>query len=567
MAAATATIQDQHTPSRVAPRPAESQEAALERSDAAWKPKANIWAIAITVTLATFMEVLDGSIANVALPHIAGSLGASQDEATWVLTSYLVSNAVILPASAYLTTFIGRKRFYMICVVLFGVSSMLCGMAPSLSLLIFFRVLQGAGGGGLAPSEQAILADTFTPKQRGQAFALYGLAVVCAPAIGPALGGWITDNYNWRWIFFINVPIAMVSLFLTHRLVEDPPHIVREVKETQRGGLKLDFFGFGLLATGFGSLEFLLDKGQEDDWFGSQLITFFFVVCVVSLVVLILWELYQQHIGNRPILNLALLKRRTMSISVVLMFVLGFALYGTTVLIPQMVQTLLGYTAELAGFVISPGGVCIMLVMPLVGFLISRVDPRWMLCWGFTVLSTSMLLMHTLSLQSSFSYIMWVRIYQASGLAFIFIPVNTISYTGVPRAENNDVAGLTNLFRNIGGSVGTAFVATMLSRQSQKHEATMIRNLSTGNPGFNDQVNQLKKFFGGGGNSAGAGTGGGSLGGVHTAQAFLYNQLHRQAAMLSYMDIITFMGIFCAVMVPLVVMVGKIKPAADGPTH
>ena len=249
--------------------------AAQIRADNAWKPKANIWAIALTVTLATFMEVLDTSIANVALPHIAGSLGASQDEATWVLTSYLVANAVILPASAYLTTFIGRKKFYMICVVLFGLSSMACGLAPSLPILIFCRILQGAGGGGLAPSEQAILADTFTPKQRGQAFALYGLAVVCAPAIGPSLGGWITDNYDWRWVFFINVPIALLSLFLTNRLVEDPPHVVREVKESKKGGLKLDLFGFGLLATGFGSLEFVLDKGQEDDWFGSHVIAFF----------------------------------------------------------------------------------------------------------------------------------------------------------------------------------------------------------------------------------------------------------------------------------------------------
>ena len=395
---ATATL-DHHTQSTL-PNTTESPTQRLERADAAWRPKANIWAIAITVTLATFMEVLDSSIANVALPHIAGSLGASQDEATWVLTSYLVSNAVILPASAYLTTFIGRKKFYMICVVLFGISSALCGLAPSLPLLIFFRVLQGAGGGGLAPSEQAILADTFTPKQRGQAFALYGLAVVCAPAIGPSLGGWITDNYDWRWIFFINVPIAMISLFFTHRLVEDPPHIVREVAESKKGGLKLDFLGFGLLASGFGSLEFLLDKGQEDDWFGSHVIVFFFYLCIASLVTLIVWELYQQRIGNRPILNLALFKKKTLSISVMLMFVLGFTLYGTTVLIPQYVQSLLGYTAELAGFVISPGGVMIMLMMPLVGFLIGRVDPRYMLAYGFTILTLSMMWMHTLSLDS-----------------------------------------------------------------------------------------------------------------------------------------------------------------------
>ena len=557
MAAATASLPDQSF---------EAKQAEYARLDADWKPRANQWAIALTVTLATFMEVLDSSIANVSLPHIAGSLGASQDEATWVLTSYLVSNAVILPASAYLTTFIGRKKFYMICVVLFGVSSMLCGLAPSLGMLVFFRVLQGAGGGGLAPSEQAILADTFKPSQRGQAFALYGLAVVVAPAIGPTLGGWITDNYDWRWIFFINVPIALLSLFLTNRLVEDPPHVKREVKESKKFGLKLDFFGFGLLATGFGSLEFLLDKGQEDDWFGSHVIVFFTVMCVVSLITLIFWELYQLKVGNRPILNLTLFKRKTFAIPFVLMFVLGFSLYGTTVLIPQMVQTLLGYTAELAGLVISPGGICIMMMMPVVGFLIGRTDPRWLICFGFFILSTSMLLMHTLSLDSSFKYIMWVRVYQASGLAFLFIPINTISYTGVMRSENNDVSGLTNLARNIGGSVGTAFVATMLSRGAQAHEAAMGRNLTPDSPGLQQQINALKHSFHGGGNGLGASYGGGSGGGgIQAAQAFIYNQLHRQSAMLAYMDIISVLAIFCALMIPLVLLIGKIKPASDGP--
>jgi DHA2 family multidrug resistance protein len=542
--------------------------AAELEADRIWKPRANQWAIALTVTLATFMEVLDSSIANVSLPHIAGSLGASNDEATWVLTSYLVSNAIILPASAYLTTFIGRKKFYMICVVLFGISSMLCGMAPSLSLLVFFRILQGAGGGGLAPSEQSILADTFSPKDRGKAFALYGLAVVCAPALGPTLGGWITDNFNWRWIFFINVPIAMLSLFLTNRLVEDPPHIKREVAKSKRGGLKLDLFGFGLLASGFGSLEFILDKGQEDDWFGSHVITFFVILCVVSLITLIFWELYQLQIKKRPILNLTLFKRKTFAVPFVLMFVLGFALYGTTVLIPQMVQTLLGYTAELAGMVISPGGICIMLMMPVVGILVGKVDPRYLICYGFTILSASMMMMHTFSLGSSFTYIMWVRVFQASGLAFLFIPINTISYIGVPREQNNDVSGLTNLARNIGGSTGTAFVATMLSRRAQAHEAVMVRQLTPANEAFRNQVNRLKGLFPGGANGTVGGFGGKMTGNVHTAQAFIYQQMHRQSAMLAYMDIIAILGMFCACMIPLVLAMGKIRPPGkDAPMH
>ncbi len=565
MAAATATLADQQSsPDEHELSP--QQLAEQSRADALWKPRANKWAVALTVTLATFMEVLDSSIANVSLPHIAGSLGASQDEATWVLTSYLVANAIILPASAYLTTFIGRKKFYMICVVLFGISSALCGLAPSLGLLVFFRILQGAGGGGLAPSEQAILADTFEPKDRGKAFALYGLAVVVAPAIGPTLGGWITDNYDWRWIFFINVPIACLSLFLTSRLVEDPPHIVREVKESKLGGLKLDLFGFGLLASGFGSLEFILDKGQEDDWFGSRTITFFIVLCIASLVTLIFWELYQLRIKNRPILNLTLFRRKTFSISFVLMFVLGFTLYGTTVLIPQFVQTLLGYTAELAGLVISPGGLCIVCCMPIVGILIGRLDPRWLIAFGFIIQAVAMVLMHQFSLDSNFRYIMWVRVFQSSGLAFLFIPINTISYTGVPRSQNNDVSGLTNLARNIGGSVGTAYIATMLTRGSQRHEAYMIRNLLPGNRAFDEQVNRLKPLFHGGSNSMGTVLGGGSsMGGVHTAQAFIYNQLHRQSGMLAYLDIIAILGVFCACMIPLVVLIGRIKPAADGP--
>jgi DHA2 family multidrug resistance protein len=527
-----------------------------------WRPRANPWAIALTVTLATFMEVLDTSIANVALPHIAGGLGASQDEATWVLTSYLVANAVILPASSYLTTFIGRKKFYMICVVLFGVSSMLCGLAPSLPLLIFFRVLQGAGGGGLAPSEQAILADTFTPAQRGQAMALYGLAVVTAPAIGPTLGGWITDNYDWRWIFFINVPVAILSLFLTARLVEDPPWIDKEVAIAKKRGLNLDYFGFALLGIGFGSLEFILDKGQEDDWLGSHIIVFFLIACAAALITLLFWELRQLRVGHRPILNLTLFKRKTFAISFLFMFVLGFALYGTTVLIPQFVQLLLGYTAELAGFAMSPGGLMTMLMMPIVGFLIGRVDVRYLMGFGFLIVGFALLAMHTLNLQVSYGYIAMLRVFQASGLAFLFVPINTISYTGVPRTQNNDVSGLTNLARNIGGSCGTAFVATMLARRTQAHESNMIRNLTPADPAFQQRIHALSQVFVTHGLAPNITSGG------FMAQAYIYQQMFHQAEMLSYLDIIAMLSIGCFLMLPFVALVGKIKkPSGDAPMH
>ncbi|MDE1163764.1 MAG: DHA2 family efflux MFS transporter permease subunit [Acidobacteriaceae bacterium] len=527
-----------------------------------WRPRINPWIVAMTVTLATFMEVLDSSIANVALPHIAGGLGATQDEATWVLTAYLVANAVILPAGAYMTTFIGRKKFYMICVALFGISSALCGLAPTLPLLVFFRILQGIGGGGLAPSEQAILADTFPPEKRGQAFAMYGLAVVVAPAIGPTLGGYITDNFDWRWIFFLNVPICLLSLFLTSRIVEDPPYVEKQVAEAQKGGVRLDFLGFALVGLTFGSLEFLLDKGQEDDWFASHLIVFFSIVMVAAFVLLIWWELKQLREGHRPLLNLTLFKRRQFAISFILMFVLGFSLYGTTILIPQFVQSLLGYTAELAGKVLSPAGFMMMAMMPVVGILSGKVDPRKLIGFGFTSLTLSLIYMANINLNISYGELVVMRCFQASGLAFLFIPINTIAYVGVKQSENNDVSGLTNLARNIGGSCGTAFMATLLVRRSAAHESSMIRNLTSLNTAFQSQVHSLSGSFA-------AGNGGASSGGaVHTAQAYIYAQLHRQSATLAYVDIIRYLTLFCACVLPLLFLIPRPpKDAASNAGH
>ncbi|HEY1500523.1 MAG TPA: DHA2 family efflux MFS transporter permease subunit [Acidobacteriaceae bacterium] len=529
--------------------------------DGNWQPKHNRWAIALTVTLATFMEVLDTSIANVALPHIAGGLGASQDEATWVLTSYLVSNAVILPASAYLVGFLGRKRFYMICVALFGLSSMLCGLAPSLPLLIFFRVLQGAGGGGLQPSEQAILADTFPPKQRGQAFAVYGMAVVLAPAIGPTLGGWITDNYTWRWIFFINVPIAILSLILTSRIVEDPPHIHREVAAQRKRGLNLDYMGFGLLAIGFGSLQFVLDKGQENDWFGSHVITTFFILCAASLVILILWEIAQIRRGRRPILDLTMFRNRNFSISWLLMFVLGFALFGTTVLIPLFVQQLMGYTAEQAGLVISPGGVAILFLMPLVGFLVGRVDNRYLIAIGFATLSAALYALHTIDTQASYAYIAWMRVFQASGLAFLFVPINTLSYSEVPREKNNDVSGLMNLARNIGGSCGTSFFVTILARRSQEHQDRLAMYLNSASIQLRQAVAALSSHVQQGGLTASPAQA------RALAQGSLYQQLIRQSTQLAYLDVVSILSVCAACMIPLIFFMKKHKGGGPAGAH
>jgi DHA2 family multidrug resistance protein len=536
---------------------ADARPLPLAASHAVWKPQRNPWVIAFTVTLATFMEVLDTSIANVALPHIAGSLGASEDEATWVLTSYLVANAVILPASAYLTRFIGRKKFYMICVMLFGISSALCGLAPSLPLLILFRVLQGMGGGGLQPSEQAILADTFPPEKRGQAFAMYGMAVVFAPAIGPTLGGWITDNFDWRWCFFINVPVAILSLFLTNRIVEDPPHIAKEVEQAHKQGLNLDYFGFSLLALGFGSLEFVMDKGQEDDWFGSHVITTFAVLCVASLVTLFFWEMAQIRRKHRPILDLTLFRNRNFAVSFTLMWVLGFVLFGTTVMIPQFVQTLLGYTAERAGLVISPGGVIVMLLMPLVGFLISRVDPRWMIVFGFAISASAMFTMLTLNLGVSYSYIAWLRVYQASGLAFLFIPINTLSYNGIPMNKNNDVSGLTNLARNIGGSTGTAFMVTLLARRQQFHQSRLGSAISAGSPSLQSILDRMGRYLMHGGRASTLAQG------KAIAQGNVYGQLVRQSTMLAYLDVIKVLAVLMLLLIPLVFLM-KRPPKGKG---
>jgi DHA2 family multidrug resistance protein len=518
-----------------------------------WKPKHNQWAVALTVTLATFMEVLDTSIANVSLPHIAGSLAASQDEATWVLTSYLVSNAVVLPTSAYFSSILGRKRFYMLCVVLFGISSLLCGLAPSLPLLLFFRVLQGIGGGGLAPSEQAILADTFEPSKRGQAFALYGLAVVTAPAIGPTLGGWITDNYDWRWIFFINIPVAIVSLILTNRLVEDPPHVTESVRQARSRKFSMDYIGFALVGLAFGSLEVVLDKGQEDDWFGSNFITTFVVLTALGMIGLIVWELRQIRRGHRPILDFRLFRNRTFAISFLMMFVIGVALYGTTVLIPQLLQSLMGYTAAKAGMALSFGGLTTMVCMPIVGRLIGKVDARYLAGFGFLVTAVALWHMSGLTLQMSFEYAASLRVYQTIGLAFLFIPINTLSYTDVPMNKSNDVSGIINLARNVGGSTGTALFTTMLARHSQLHQNFLAANVSDGNPVYQSQLQGLTQRFIASGSSLSEAS--------NQASAQLYRMVQQQSSILAYLDIIQFFAIAALCMVPLVFLMRRARRA------
>src|SRR5215471_687233 len=378
-----------------------------------WQPAHNPWAVALTVTLATFMEVMDTSIANVALPHIAGGLSAGVDQATWVLTSYLVANAVVLPMSAWLSNRYGRKRFYMTCVALFTGSSFLCGLAPNLGSLVVFRILQGAGGGGLGPSEQAILADTFPAAKRGMAFAVYGMAVVLAPAIGPTLGGWITDHYSWRWIFYVNVPFGILSLFLSNIMVKDPPHLRQAAVQSKRS--PVDFTGMVLVGTGLGALQVVLDKGQRNDWFYSSMITLFSVTALAALAAFVVWEWRHQH----PIVHVRLFKNPNFAVANLLMLTLGAALFGSTVLIPQFLQVELGYTAQEAGEVLSPGGFAILVLMPLVGFLVSRVDARYLIGFGLLITALALFQMTNLTLGLDFGTAVWWRICQASGLAFL----------------------------------------------------------------------------------------------------------------------------------------------------
>jgi DHA2 family multidrug resistance protein len=515
-------------------------------------PGHNPWAIALTVTIATFMEVMDTSIANVALPHIAGGLSAGQDESTWVLTSYLVSNAIILPISAWLSTRFGRKRFYMSCVALFTVSSFLCGLAPSLGALIFFRILQGIGGGGLGPSEQAILADTFPSAKRGMAFAVYGMAVVLAPAIGPTLGGFITDHYSWRWIFYVNIPFGILSLFLSSFMVKDPPHLEKAKRESKK--YPVDFLGLVLVGTGLGALQVVLDKGQRDDWFASSFITIFTVVSVCALVAFVVWEWRQKQ----PIVHLKLFKNSTFAVSNLLMLTLGAVLFGSTVLIPQFVQVEMGYSAQQAGEVLSPGGFFILLLMPLVGFLVSRVDGRYLIAFGFVISAFALFHMTNLNLNLDYGTFMWWRVYQAAGLAFLFVPINTISYTGTAREDSNQVSGLVNLMRNMGGSIGISAVTTLIVRRQQVHQNYLARNTFQYNPHFQQLLTGV---------TARLQTRTGSVEATRQAYGRIYGLVQRQASVLAYIDVFWIMGTLCLLAMGLLFLAKKSKPGAAPAGH
>jgi DHA2 family multidrug resistance protein len=523
--------------------------AALTIGQDVWRPKFNPWLIAVVVALAAFMEVLDTSIANVALPYMAGNLGASNDQSTWVLTSYLVSNAIILPISGWLAGALGRKRFFMACLGVFTVSSLLCGLAPSLGLLLLFRVLQGAGGGGLQPMAQAILADTFPPQQRGLAFALYGITAIMAPTIGPTLGGWITFNYSWRWIFFINLPVGLITWFLVRRFVEDPPYVAR----LKSAGVKLDYIGIALLTLGVGALQVLLDKGQEDDWFGSRFITTLIVVATVCLISLVIWEWFQKT----PIIDVRMFKSFNFASSSLMMFVLGILLFSSLVLMPQFLQTLLGYTSQLAGLALSAGGLVLLFEMPIMGKLTTKFQARYLIAFGWLALSIAMFYStKRIDLQISFSAATWLRIAQVIGLGFLFVPITLVAYIGISPEKNNAVAGIVNFMRNMGSSVGTSLVTTVIARRSQFHQARLVEYARPENPNFQNSANGLAERIANSGVSP------------HDAHviaiARIYQNLQAQAASLAYIDVFMVLAIGAAIMFCLSFALKSNDPGGGG---
>ena len=514
-----------------------------------WRPAVNPWLIAVVVAMAAFMEVLDTSIANVALPYMAGDLAASNDQSTWVLTSYLVSNAIVLPISGWIASTLGRKRFFMGCLVMFTVSSLLCGMAPSLNLLLLFRVLQGAGGGGLQPMAQAILADTFPPHQRGLAFALYSITAIIAPTIGPTLGGWITFNYSWRWIFFINLPVGLATLFLVYRLVEDPPYLNR----LRQAGVKLDYVGIALLVLGVGALQILLDKGQEDDWFGSNFILTLAVIATVCLISLVVWE--WRH--KSPIIDVKMFKSFNFASTNLMFFVLGFMLFSSLVMMPLFLQTLLGYTAQLAGFALSAGGLVLLLQAPIVGQLTTKVQARYLIAFGWLCLALGMLYSTwQIDLLISFHAAVRLRIIQVVGLGFLFVPITLVAYVGIPAEKNNSVAGLVNFMRNMGSSVGTSFVTTMLARRSQYHQEILVGHLAPGSPVFEGATGGLARELA---HSAAGGRGGAML-----AYARVYRGLQAQAASLAYIDTFKALAVGAGIMFFLAFILRKNSPGGGG---
>jgi DHA2 family multidrug resistance protein len=510
-----------------------------------WKPSFNPWLIATSVMLATFMEVLDTSVANVALPHIAGNLSATPEESTWVLTSYLISNAIILPATNWLGSLFGRKRFLIVCIGIFTLSSALCGAATSLGLLLVARILQGAGGGALQPIAQAVLLESFPAEKRGAAMAAYGMGIVVAPIIGPTLGGWITDNYSWRWIFYINIPVGLLAMLMANTFIEDPPYI-----RSQRPG-RIDFVGFGLMAIGLATLQLVLDKGQEEDWFASAFIVRSVLIAVVALVAFVIWELRTKE----PIVNLRVLANRNFATGTALIATVGVALYGTTALLPLFLQTLLGYPALQSGLAVSPRGIGAIVSMILVGRMLGKIDGRYLIVFGFGILAVSTYLLGDIDLEITVRSIAWPQVWSGFALGFVFVPLTVLSTGTLRNEEIGNATGIYNLMRNVGGSFGIAAVTTMLARGAQAHQAAMVSHLTPYDPVFRERLREMVANFTAHANVVTA---------TQQAYAAMYQTLVRQATLLAYIDIFRILALICLICLPAGLLFKKVK-ARGGP--
>jgi DHA2 family multidrug resistance protein len=499
----------------------------------------NPYLIAFVVSIATFMEVLDTTIANVALRYIAGDLAVGIDESTYVITSYLVANAIVLSISGWLATVIGRKRFYMICVGVFAFASLLCGFAWNLEALVLFRILQGLGGGGMATSEQAILADSFPPEKRGQAFAIYGIAVVVAPVVGPTLGGWISDNYSWHWVFLINVPMGLLSLLLVGTLVSEPSGAERERAQLLSNGLRVDYVGFVLVAVGLGSLEFVLDEGQRNDWFGSSVIVTFAVTACFCLAALVIWELNHKD----PIIDIRLLGQRQFGACFLAMLGTGAIVIATTQILPQFLQTEMGYTATLAGLVLSPGGLVTMVMMPITGWLIGSAQPKYLIAAGSVIAALSMWHLTGITGDISYGYAAMSRIYLAIGLPLLFLPITTASYDGIPPEKTNQASALINVARNLGGSIGVALVQTMLAQRQQFHQARLVEHVVPSDTAYQQTIDTMTRFFQAKGSNASEAAG--------QAVAWVGQTLQKQVNLLAYVDVFWTLAVIGAIMIPV----------------
>jgi MFS transporter, DHA2 family, multidrug resistance protein len=511
-----------------------------------WRPSHNPWLITISVMMAVFMEVLDTSIANIALPHIAGSLSATTDEATWVLTSYLVANAIILPMTGWLGNYFGRKKVLISCIIMFTIASALCGLAWSLPTLIIARILQGAGGGAMVPIAQAIMLESFPPQKRGQAMAVFAMGVVVAPILGPTVGGWITDNYSWRWIFYINLPVGIAAAMMSSWAVEDPPYIKRNTTAS------IDFVGFGLLAVWLATLQIILDKGQEADWFSADWICWFAVISVLSLISFIAWEFYTEH----PLVDLRVFKNRNFTVGVILMTSLGAILYGTTAQLPLFLQTLMGYPALQSGYAMSPRGIAAFMTTLVVGRLVGKIPMRWMLCFGFVMLATSSFMLSNINLQVSQLTVIWPSVINGIAISFIFVPLTTITMSQLAQQQIGNASGLYNLMRNLGGSIGIAFVTTMLARGAQVHQALMVGHLTPADPAFVQRLAATTKSLAQQNDPVTAKT---------QAYATIYNTLDQQAHLWAFVDVFVLFGALAICGIPLIFLFKAVKSAPKPP--